>query len=405
MNRKINLIYFLMFLIGFNFRANAVIYVYIISIFSIIFFNFEKRITKNLFYVFLFFINVMISVLLYNLNQSVNNMIKYFSFVILYYSMYLFYKKLKDRYLDLENLIEIFFLQVFFFNLGNIFHMIGNVLLTDTESFNIGKRVVYDIWTRNSTPTTIMVGWGCLVVPTLIFSFEKRKKYKYKYLICIFLEIVYIFYSFKFATRLGIFNFILVLIFFFILKLIQKDLIMTKKGIFKVILLSLIICLFSGKIISFIQNSNLYIRMTKDSISFLNSTGRGEATLFLLLNFNKSFFGGEYFTNAYGLQQHNIIFQIYDLYGIIPFFIFLIIISKTIINTYKIFKHKKINNINKRFFILFFISLIAYLFEEPAFTSNFIIVEILFIYLAFSEIICKEKDWKIRSNYNNGKKY
>lgn len=393
-----------MFLIGFNFRADAVIYIYIMSIFILMILNFGKKITKNLLYVFLFFISTMISVCLYNLNQSVYNMIKFFSFVILYYSTYLFYKKLKYKYLDLEHLVRVFFLQFFFFNMGNIFHMIGNVLLTDLDFVNMGKRIVNDMWTGNTTPTTIMMGWGCLIVSTLIFSFEKRKKYKIEYLICIILEIIYIFYSFKFATRLGIFNFILIVFFFFILKLMQKDLLLTKKGIFNFILLLVIIFMFSDNIISIVQNSNLYTRMTKDSLRFLDSNGRVEASLFLLLNFYKSFFGGEYFTNNYGLQQHNIIFQIYDLYGIIPFLVFLVIISRAIINTYVIFKQKKIDNVSKRFLILFFISLIVYLFEEPAFTSNFIVVEMLFIYLSFSEVICKKSYYRIRSKYN-GKKY
>lgn len=404
MEKKIKLIYFLMFLIGFNFRADAVIYMYIMSVFILIILNFEKKITKNLLYVFLFFISIMISVCLYNLNQSIYNMIKFFSFVILYYSTYLFYKKLKYKYLDLEHLVRVFFLQFFFFNMGNIFHMIGNVLLTDLDFVNVGKRIVNDMWTGNTTPTTIMMGWGCLIVSTLIFSFEKRKKYKIEYLVCIILEIVYIFCSFKFATRLGIFNFMLIVFFFFILKLMQKDLLLTKKGIFKITLLVVIVFMFSDKTISIIQNSNLYARMTKDSLGFLDSNGRVEASLFLLLNFYKSFFGGEYFTNNYGLQQHNIIFQIYDLYGVIPFLVFLIIISRAIINTCMIFKQKKIDNISKRFLILFFISLIVYLFEEPAFTSNFVVVEMLFIYLSFSEVICKKNSYRIRSKYN-GKKY
>lgn len=69
----------------------------------------------------------------------------------------------------------------------------------------------------------------------------------------------------------------------------------------------------------FIQKIDGYLY--GESISLFSGNGRLEASLYLLQHWSESLMGGSYFTNQYGLQQHNMLFQIYDLYGIIPFII------------------------------------------------------------------------------------
>lgn len=97
--------------------------------------------------------------------------------------------------------------------------------------------------------------------------------------------------------------------------------------------------------------------------------------------------GGEYFTIKYGLQQHNILFQMYDLYGVVPFVLLVILIINAIISVLYVVKNTFVCNPEKRYIILMFLSLMLYYFEDPALTSNYIITSILFAFLGYLHAI------------------
>lgn len=391
------IIYFLIFLLGFNFKTQAVLYEYILCGMIFLCFNSSKRVSKNLLYVIGFYVSIIIAMVIYYPNNIFYYIIKFFSILLLYYAFYSFYSKLRVSNYNNADLVKIFVLQIFFFNLGNISHMIADMMITDMGAINTGRRIINDIWTGGTVPTTIIVGWGCLIVPVLLWAFENKENHRITLIVSIILETIYITYSFKLATRLGILNSILIVVLFYLIKYLQGDIEFNIKAILKIILLIGIVFIFSSKITEFIMNSNLFTRMSKDSLSFLDSNGRMEAAWFVISHFTEAMWGGEYFTKSYGLQQHNIVFQVYDLYGILAFIFLNLIIYKAIGNTFKIYKSTHISNRDKRFVVLLFLALVMYLFEEPAFTSNFVVSETIFIYLAFSDVVYKDSICQHRS--------
>lgn len=391
---KLFIINSLMFLIGVNFMSNAILFVYLLCGCLMIFYP-STKVSKNNMYLLGLYFSIAISIVIYSTDNIIYHLIKFFTFPLLYYCIYNLYRKLYLKYNDISYLIQIFFIQMFYFSMGNIFHIIVDMLSTDIDAMNMGNRVINDIWTGGTAPATIIVGWGCLAAPILLGAYERRKEHKQVFLTCLILESIYIIYSFEIATRLGLINSVIVFMMFVLLKIVQGDIKIELTTIVKFATVAIVLVLVSGKVWLFIKSSNLYLRLFKDSLSLLDSNGRLDASLFVIKHFSEALWGGEHFSHIYGLQQHNIIFQMYDLYGLVPFLFICMLTFKAIKNTYRIFKAENFTNADKRFLILVVVGLILYLFEEPTITSNFIISGMLFVYLAVTDVFYLKKCRKI----------
>lgn len=383
------IIYFLLFLIGFNFSGNAVLWVYLLAIFTFFFLNKTLIVPKSLFSIVILFVGIIYSQLLYNVNITLFSLMKLGVYPVIFVTFFKIASYEMKTNEECNNCIDVFFYIMYSFVLGNMAHMFADIINTDLTKLNLGRRILNDIWSGGTAPTTIIVGWGCLNMAIFLYAFEKRKTKKMVFLCSAIMLAVYMYFSLVVATRLGIVNALLTLALFVILLIVDKN---TNFSINTVIKFAASVAVGSFvvvKMFPYITSSNLYIRLTNDSLGLLDSNGRLAATIYLLQHFFESFWGGEYFTRQYGLQQHNILFQMYDLYGLVPFICLGHILLESIKNLLLIVKKGFYTNSEKRFVVLVLFSLMLYCFEEPAITSNFIITSMLFGYLGYIAVLRK----------------
>lgn len=377
------IIYVLMLLIGMNFLGNAVVLTFVFGLFCLFFIRQKLVFPRNIFIVIVMILGILGSLVI-NDNLSVKTLLKLLVYPIMYLTLYEITCSVYDKSGNGTQPVIVFANIVFAFMLGNMVHLLGDMAITDLSTVNTGHRVLNDIWTGGTTPSTIIVGWGCLDVSCMLFFFEKKRHNKMKFLLSLALSVAYVVFSVIIATRLGIVNAIFLIFLFIFLLAYYKDINVNVKTLIK-IFIGLCVLVFIGyKLFPYIKTSNLYLRMTKDNVSLLDTNGRSDATIYLLNHFFEALWGGEYFTNSYGLQQHNILFQMYDLYGIVPFFSFIGILIKSVMNMLQISLSPVCENYCSRFILLFYISLMLYCFEEPALTSNYIMTGMIFGFLGFS---------------------
>lgn len=394
--------YFFMLLIGLNFYSNAVILMYFFAIYISLIISRSKNVHRTFLYVFFLFIGIIISIMYNNAEDSIKSIFKFSLYPILFYSVYSMDSYFTFNKWKKDDIIVFFYYLMFFFALGNVTHMVANMLITDIDAINLGKRYINDIWTNNTAPATIFIGWGSSIAPIFLYSYEKRRQNLLLFLLSLIMLIVSIIFSFILATRMMLVNFMVIILVFFLTKLLWKEISINFKLIlryFAVFFSMMLFFMFSsrsiGKVKHYIMNTNLTARLSGDSMSFFDSNGRVEVTRYLIEHFTESVWGGSYFTKQYGLQQHNMVFQMYDLYGIVAFLMLLIILIIAIRYTLTIYKSKNISNAEKRFILLTVLSLMIYSLEEPLLTSNFIISCMLYIYIPFLIMISNKKDEKI----------
>lgn len=385
---KFFIMYLLMFLIGLNFFGNAVLLVYLFTLFVFLFFRHSLVVPRIIIFIILLFICILLSIVINETGISIYSMIKFGVYPLFFLSFYEIGECVRE-YDDNGKVIKVFYGLIFSFVLGNMGHMIADISISDLSSLNLGSRILNDVWSHGTVPTTILVGWGCLTAPVFLYAFEKRKNSKIILLINALMLAIYMFYSLVVATRLGIVNSLLIVVLFIIFMCRQKDITINFSSILKICIALIIIIISTYKLMPYVMSSNLYIRMTSESLSMFDSNGRLAATVYLIRHFTEDLWGGEYFVSQYGLQQHNALFQMYDLYGIFPFVLFLVILIVSIINTARIHKSAIITSSDKRFIVLFFVALMLYCFEEPAISSNYIVTGMIFAYVGFSYAVIK----------------
>jgi hypothetical protein len=382
--KKIYVIFLLLFLGGLNFAGNAVLFMYMAAFCCILLGGFSAKIDKIFFYILLLFFSIVCSALLNNTEGMTFLIIKYALYPILFIAFYDLFRWQSHIGMCENDKAYIFFLLMFFFSAGNIVHMIIDMTASDMSMLGGGRRIINDVWSGGTAPTTIIVGWGVLAGAVFLHTWDGWRDKIPTFVVSLFFLIVYIVFSFMAATRLGIVNVLLLIFAFIVMKLRSSELVVKSSTIIKIFIGVLLICILTYKLIPLILESNLYTRMTDESISLLDSNGRLDATIFLIQHFSKSLWGGDYFTAQYGLQQHNVLLQMYDTFGILAFLLMLIIVISSIKLTVNYFRSSSIVHSNeRRFVMLLYIGLMLYYFEEPALTSNFIITCSFFGYLGF----------------------
>lgn len=383
------IIYLFLFLIGFNFLGKAVFGIYLLALFMFLFVNNDLKVPKSFFIVIILCAGILASQLINGIDITFFSLLKLGVYPIVYLIFYKIagYEARINGEKDVT--LEVFFYMMFFFELGNMAHMIADISITDLSKINMGRRILNDVWSKGTVPTTIIVGWGCINMPMVLYAFEQRKTKRIVFITSLVMMIIYMFFSFVVATRLGIVNALLTLV-FFVFKLIRdKEINLSFNTLIKLLGLILIFVFVGIKITPYVLSSNLYLRLTSDSLGLFDSNGRSDATIYLLQNFDEAIWGGEYFTKQYGLQQHNILFQMYDLYGLLPFICFGIVIFNSIRYTVRVTNSFCFCNPEKRFVLLFFVSFMLYCFEEPAISSNYVITSMIFGYLGYMRFISR----------------
>lgn len=383
-------IFLLLFLGGLNFNGNAIIFMYIAAFCCIFFGGFSTKVNKLFFYILLLFCSIACSVFLNNTEGMTLLIIKYGLYPIFFIAFYNLFRWTSCIGMSENEKAYIFFLLMFFFSAGNIVHIIIDMFISDMSMLGVGRRIINDVWSGGTAPTTIIVGWGAFAGAVFLYTWDGWRDKIPSFLVSLFLLIVYIAFSFIAATRLGIVNILLLILVFIVMKLRTGELVVNNSTIIKLFIGVLLLCILSYKLMPLIIESNLYTRMRGESISLFDSNGRLDATIYLIQHFSEALWGGNYFTSQYGLQQHNILFQMYDTFGILAFLLMLIIVILSIKLTMNYFKSCSIVNSNeRRFVILLYIGLMLYCFEEPVLTSNFIITCSFFGYLGF---VCQTND-------------
>ena len=374
---KNTLIYILMFLIGLNFKGYAIAIIYLMFLFVFLFVERSFFVPKAFLWILSLFFWIIFSRLISREPVTKYDILKNGIYPVLFITAYNIgmYQKKREK-----SIIEAFYMCVFSFSAGNMFHLGLDMLYTNLRILNMGNRVLNDIWSGSVVPTTIVVGWGCLVAPVLFYSADGKKK-KLAVMAGLCMAVLYIFFSLIVATRLGIVNMILLIIVFLLLRISNGDLrINLNRTIIFLLFSCIVVCIFI-KVVPYIASSNLFTRLSHDAISLFDSNGRFAASAYLLDHFTECMCGGGYFTEHYGIPQHNIWFQIYDLYGTIPFAIYAIVLSQTAKKLASALRLKGISYAEKRFLVLFFMALMLYCFEEPAYTSNLVITGMLPFFL------------------------
>ena len=389
---KYRLFYMFILLIGLNFQGAAILLSYVLLLFSFLCIKPIKRVPKNAILVFMLVVSIDISTVLIGTDNIVYQFLKNGVYINIYFSFYLLSIHCYSDMLGIENRLRVFSDCVFFFSFGNMGHFFLDMFITDMKTINFGHRVLNDFWSGGTVPTTIVLGWGCFLMPLLIYYFERYKREKIKFFVSLALIVCYVGFSFQIATRLGIANAIFTLIIYYILKIQQKEVVITLKKMIKFGVVGVVVVLVGLKIVPIILRSNLVVRMSGEDISLFSGNGRLEASIYLLSNWSESLFGGSYFANQYGLQQHNMLLQIYDLYGIVPFFVLLLVFINVIKKVINIYCKRNLCNSSRRFCLLTVFSLFLYVFEEPAFSSNYIITSMFFGWLGFSSVLMKQLD-------------
>ncbi len=379
---SLKLMYILFFLIGLNFYGNAIPLIYIFAIFVMLNTKIFIKLPAVFFCVVLLFLYIVFSLII-NDKALIYESIKLATYPILFVSNYSLCIFLKQKDMDSSYKIYVFYLLMFMFVFGNMLHFALDISISDLNNINIGKRILNDIWSNGTTPTTIVSGWGILTMPCLLYAYDNKKEHKVILLTNVFITSTFIVFSFIVATRLGVVNSFVILISFLILLIIQKDFTVNANTIIKLVISIFLIIVIVKKVQPLIVNSNLYARLNDNSLSFLDSNGRIEATQYLIAHFSESLFGGGYFTLKYGLQQHNMLFQMYDLYGLIPFLLVILLILNLIKKLILFFKSDEYSNSDKRFYAMVFLALMLYFFEEPAISSNFVVTGMLYAYMGY----------------------
>lgn len=377
------IIYVLLFLIGLNFQSNAVVFCYVLALVSFFSWGINFYIPKISLCVVILVLFILISQVINDMDITIYTVLKLGVYPIMFFSFYRIGKGLLKENNDVNECLKSFAMFIFFFALGNVMHMLLDMSITDLFNVNMGNRVINDIWTGGTAVATIVAGWGCITPPVLLYAFEKRTERKCVFLISLVLVGICLVFSFVFATRMILVNFIFVIAFYVFLLIRQKDIKFNNSLILKILLGVIVLGFAIYKLSPYIQSSNLFARLSGDSLSLINTNGRNEATIFLLEHFTDAIWGGEYFTAQYGLQQHNILFQMYDLYGVIPFVLLAIMFFKSIKCSIIVAKSHSILYPERRFMLLLYVSLMMYYFEEPALTSNLILTSILFAFIGF----------------------
>lgn len=383
-------IYILLFFIGLNFKTNAVLFCYVLAVFVVCYGGIGFSVPKVLMPANFMAFFILLSLIINNKDISLSIILKTGLYPLM---LFIFYQIGKKFLRDSKNLTEcicIFFVMFFAFSFGNVIHIMLDLAVTNIDNVNIGRRIINDIWTGGTAVATIVAGWGCITPSIVIYAFEKRRERKILFIVSLLSLSVCLIFSLIFATRVILVNYLFIVILFLILLIIQKEKVIRASDLIRILFGIFIIVFVIYNMMPYIFSSNLFTRLSGDSMSFLNTNGRIDATVYLLRHFTESIWGGEYFTRQYGLQQHNILFQMYDLYGLVPFVFLGIVIVNGIKCTINIAKSVFISNPEKRFVILLFISLMLYYFEEPALTSNYIITLVLFAYIGFVQAIQKK---------------
>lgn len=382
-SRKELTIYLLLFLIGFNFGGKAVFGIYLLALYVFMFLNSALVVPKLFFTVIILCVGVLASQIFNGVDMTLFSLLKLGVYPVVFWTFYKIadYKVRASK--NGNNCLVVFFYMMFFFALGNMAHMIADISITDLSKINMGRRILNDVWSGGTTPTTIIVGWGCINMATLLYAFEEKRTKKLTLIFSSIMITVYMIFSFIVATRLGIVNFVLTFVVFIFLLSRDKNINISLNTLIKILGAILVVVILGIKLLPYVMSSNLYLRLSGDSLKLLDSNGRIEATVYLLQHFSEALLGGEYFTEQYGLQQHNILFQMYDLYGLLPFVCLGLILIRSVRYTIQVAKNDSFKNSEKRFVILFFFSLMLYYFEEPVISSNYIITSMLFGYLGY----------------------
>lgn len=377
------IIYLFLFLIGFNFAGNAIVATYLLALFVFTFISTSLMVPRPFFTVIILCIGIIFSQLINGDGGSIFSLLKlgvYPLVFLVFYKIADYEGKINE---EANYCLIVFFYMMFFFALGNMAHMIANISITDLSNINMGRRILNDIWSRSTTPATIIVGWGCINVAILLYSFEQKRKKKLLFITSLAMTVIYMIFSFMVATRLGIVNALVIVGMFIFMLIRDRKITITFNKLLKFFGMIIIVIILGITLSPYIMSSNLYLRLRGDSIGLLDSNGRISVTIYLLQHFSEALFGGGYFEKQYGLQQHNILFQMYDLYGLLPFACLGGIITSTIKYTTRIVNSHCIRNSEKRFVVLFYFSIILYCFEEPAISSNYIITSMMFGYLGY----------------------
>lgn len=381
------IIYLLLFLIGFNFSGNAVFEMYLLAAFVFLFLNNALVVPKSFLSVIILCGGILISQIINGVDLTFFSLLKLGVYPVVFLAFYkiAFYEvRVKENSNDC---LIVFFCMMFFFALGNMAHMVADISITDLSKINMGRRILNDVWSGGTAPTTIIVGWGCMNMAVLLYSFEKKRTKKMALICSSVMMTIYMIFSFIVATRLGIVNAILILGLYIVMLVRDKDISISFNSFIKILGVFLLIVIVSVKLLPYILSSNLYLRLAGDSLGLLDSNGRTAASVYLLQHFSEAFLGGEYFTKQYGLQQHNILFQMYDLYGLVPFICLGLMIITSIRYTLQVVRNEYFLNSEKRFVVLLFFSLMLYYFEEPAISSNYIITSMFFGYLGYMGVV------------------
>lgn len=383
--------YILIFLIGLNFGGSAILLTYVLLLLSLMLLRTAKRVPWNIMLVVLLLLSISISTWIMETDTLIKCVLKNGVYINIYFSFYFLALYCCDNTKNMEKRVTVFSDCFFSFSFGNMIHLILDTVITDMKSINLGHRVLNDYWSGETTPTTVVMAWGCLLMPLLIYYVNILKGEKIKFIITAVLMTYYVIFSLQIATRFGIVNAVLIMVLYFVLEALHNGIRISASKAVKYGIIGVAIVMIGIKMTPLILKSNLAIRMSKDSISIISGNGRAEASLYLISHWSESIFGGNYFSTQYGLQQHNMLLQIYDLYGLVAFFTLLLIFVVAINIAIKIYQKNELQVPSRVFCVLIVASLILYCFEEPAYTSNYIITSMIFGWIGFSPALLKEE--------------
>lgn len=267
-----------------------------------------------------------------------------------------------------DNVSKIIYLITF----GMVTHLILNFIYEfSIRGFDIiGHQNRYDIWLKSKTTSTGLATNMDYIFSLLYFLFiyEKNKKLKQ---IGIISFVLMFFYELIVGRRAQLFMIFLCFGFSFIIDALDSNNKDKIKNIFKSTLYSFFVLVTLFFIVYYINIFDI-----RDAVLFskFHEYGLNSGRIEILVNGIKyipyHLFGGQEISTITGDMFHDLLLDIYDYAGIVPFILMLIYVITEIINIIKIYKNKSIATKNKILILTIFFVITLQCIIEPIITGS-----------------------------------
>lgn len=230
----------------------------------------------------------------------------------------------------------------------------------------------YDIWTKSSIKSTTISMYSILLLSTVPYAIflEHNKKWK---IFHIFVVVVALIYCSILGKRTPILLTAIVFFFSFVLEAICFKNKSNLRKVLKVILIIATLVLIAILLVYF-DVFNIMDRISDNNIikTFLYKGLNADRFIIFIWGFKyipKYLWGGQYISNLIGYPFHDLLFDIYDYAGIIPFVLMSLQCIHCIEIMFRTFVNKNISNDNKLLYLCVMLSISIMMFMEPIMTG------------------------------------